>query len=183
MKKQCIYYICAALLLAGLSACTKKLNEYNPGNGTADNVWSPPQGFLTNVNGAYSYIPFLYGNDENGLFLSEPGTDLWYNYNKTAYDIDLTQYQQFNSASNPCKGVWTTLYAGINLCNAGIGRINGAGFTDPVEKNMRLAELKFLRGLYYWWVVESFGGVILDTVETTTAQLTAQRSPVTAFYD
>lgn len=171
------------LLLSGLSSCTKNLNEYNPGNGTANTVWSTPAGFLTNVNGAYSYIPFLYGNDENGLFLSEPGTDLWYNYNKTAYDVDLTQYQSFTSGSNPCKSVWTTLYAAINLCNAGIGRINGAGFTNPVEMNMRLAELKFLRAFYNWWVVESFGGVVLDTVETTTAQLTAQRSSVTAFYN
>ena len=176
-------YIYAVLVLAALSACTKKLDEYNPGNGTANNVWSTPQGFITNVNGAYSYIPFLYGNDENGLFLSEPGTDLWYNYNKTAYDVDLTQYQNFTSGSNPCKSVWTTLYEGINLCNAGIGRIGGAGFTNPVEMNMRLAELKFLRAFYNWWLVESFGGVVLDTVETTTADLTAERSPVSAFYN
>ena len=73
-----IILVLPVLLLAALSSCNKKLVEYNPGNGTADNVWSTPQGFVTNVNGAYSYIPFLYGNDENGLFLSEPGTDLWY---------------------------------------------------------------------------------------------------------
>src|SRR5258708_8858633 len=155
--------------LTGLLSCNKKLVEYNPTNPAASTVWSTPAGFVTNVNGAYSLIPFLYGNDENGLFLSEPGTDLWYNYNKVSYDIDLTQYQNFTSASNPCKGVWSTLYKAINQCNAGIGRIDGAGFTDPIEKNMRLAELKFLRGFYYWWVVESFGGVILDTVETTSA--------------
>ncbi len=167
----------------GLLSCNKKLIENDPSNPAASTVWTTPAGFVTNVNGAYSYIPFLYGNDENGLFLSEPGTDLWYNYDKVSYDIDLTQYQTFTSASNPCKGVWTTLYKAINQCNAGIGRIDGAGFTDPIEKNMRLAELKFLRGFYYWWVVESFGNVILDTVETTSVDLTATRSPVTAFYD
>src|SRR6202012_4389696 len=116
------------------------------------------------------------------LFLSEPGTDLLYNYNKTAYDIDLTQYQNSTSASNPVKGVWGTLYKAINQWNAGIGRIDGAGFTNPVEKNLRLAELKFLRGLYYWWVVEQFGGVVLDTLETTSADLTATRSSVQNFY-
>ncbi|HEY6899799.1 MAG TPA: RagB/SusD family nutrient uptake outer membrane protein [Puia sp.] len=166
-----------------VASCTKKLNEYNPSNPAAGTVWSTPGGFVTNVNGAYSFIPYLYGNDENGLFLSEPGTDLWYNYNKSSYDIDVTQYQNFTSNSNPVTGVWTTLYKGINQCNAGIGRIDGAGFTNQTEKNMRLAELKFLRGFYYWWVVESFGGVVLDTVETTTADLTATRSPVPAFYD
>jgi len=176
-------FILIIIPFTALLSCNKKLVEYNPTNPSANTVWSTPAGFVTNVNGAYSYIPYLYGNDENGLFLSEPGTDCWYNYNKVSYDIDLTQYQNFTSASNPCKGVWTTLYKGINQCNAGIGRINQAGFTDPVEKNMRLAELKFLRGFYYWWVVEQFGGVILDTTETTSADLTAKRSSVTDFYN
>ena len=182
-NKQTIIILCLLAGLAGLSSCQKNLQEYDPTNAAPESVWTTPGGFVTNVNGAYSFIPYLYGNDENGLFLSEPGTDLWYNYNKVSYDIDVTQYQNFNSGSNPCKGVWTTLYKAINQCNAGIGRIDGAGFTNPVEKNMRLAELKFLRGFYYWWVVEQFGGVVLDTVETTSVQLTAKRSPVQDFYN
>ena len=178
-----LFLLAAGLMASSLYSCNKKLNEYNPSSATANSLWTTPQGFITAVNGAYSYVPFLYGNDENGLFLSEPGTDLWYNYNKTSYDIDVTQYQSFSSASNPVKGVWTTLYKAINQCNAGIGRIGGAGFTSVTERNMREAELRFLRGLYYWWVVETWGGVILDTLETTTVSLTAQRSPVTDFYN
>jgi len=182
IKKQQLTIIFLFFGMAGLLSCNKKLNEYNPSNPSPETVWSTPGGFVTAVNGAYSFVPYLYGSDENGLFLSEPGTDLWYNYNKVKYDIDVTQYQNFTSGSNPVKGVWTTLYKAINVCNAGIGRIDGAGFTNPVEKNMRLAELKFLRGMYNWWVVEQFGGVILDTTETTTAQLTATRSSVQDFY-
>ncbi len=182
-QKQQLILFTLVLGFAGLLSCNKKLVEVDPTNPAPQTVWTTPGGFLTAVNGAYTSIPFLYGNDENGLFLSEPGTDLWYNYDKVSYDIDLTQYQNFTSASTPCKGVWTTLYKAINQCNAGIGRINGAGFTDPIEKNYRLAELKFLRGFYYWWVVESFGGTILDTVATTTAQLTASPSPVQNFYN
>jgi hypothetical protein len=182
-KKQQPLIIIIFLSLAGTLSCNKKLVEYNPSNPAATTVWSTPAGFLTNVNGAYSYIPYLYGNDENGLFLSEPGTDLWYNYNKSVYDIDVTQYQNFTSASNPVKGVWTTLYKAINQCNAGISRIDGAGFVNPVEKNIRLAELRFLRGFYYWWVVESFGNVILDTVETTSVQLNATRTAIPDFYN
>jgi hypothetical protein len=182
-KNKQLIIITTLLAFAGLLSCNKKLVEYDPSNPAPQTVWSTPGGFVTAVNGAYSFIPFLYGNDENGLFLSEPGTDLWYNYNKVNYDIDLTQYQNFTSGSNPCKGVWTTLYKAINQCNAGIGSINQAGFTDPIEKSYRLAELKFLRGFYYWWVVEQFGGVVLDTVATTTADLTAQRSSVQDFYN
>src|ERR1700753_172417 len=182
-KKKHLLIITLFLGLTGLLSCNKKLVEVDPSNPAPETVWTTPGGFVTNVNGAYSFVPYLYGNDENGLFLSEPGTDLWYNYDKVAYDIDLTQYQTFTSASNPCKGVWVTVYQAINQGSAGIGRINGAGFTNPVEKNLRLAELKYLRGFYYWWVVESFGGVVLDTVGTTTAQRTATRSSVQDFYN
>src|ERR1700753_1898609 len=134
-KKKHLLIITLFLGLTGLLSCNKKLVEVDPSNPAPETVWTTPGGFVTNVNGAYSFVPFLYGNDENGLFLSEPGTDLWYNYNKTAYDADLTQNQNLTTGSNPCKSVWTTMYAGINLCNAGIGRINGAGFTNPVEMN------------------------------------------------
>jgi hypothetical protein len=176
-----VYLFTAVLALAWCS-CTKNLNEYNPSNSTADALWSTPQGFITAVNGAYSFVPYLYGNDENQLFLSEAGTDLWYNYNKATYNIDLTQYKNFTSASNPVKGSWTTLYKAINQCNAGISRIGNAGFTSVAERNKREAELRFLRAFYYWHVVETWGGVILDTTETKNAELTAKRSPVEDFY-
>lgn len=182
MNNQIRLYLFCTMLAAGLFSCRKDLNEYNPSNATADALWSTPQGFITAVNGAYSYVPYLYGNDENELFLSEGGTDLWYNYNKATYNADIMQYQNFTSASNPVKGVWTTLYKAINLCNAGIGRIGNAGFTNMAERNMREAELRFLRAFYYWHVVETWGNVILDTTETQSAELTAQRSPVDAFY-
>ncbi|HWJ27155.1 MAG TPA: RagB/SusD family nutrient uptake outer membrane protein, partial [Flavisolibacter sp.] len=184
MKKQNISFaiiigICAVV---SFSSCTKNLNEYNPSGGTADIVWSTPQGFLTAVNGAYSYVPYLYGSDENELFLSEGGTDLWYNYNKATYDVEITQYKNFTSASNPVKGVWTTLYKAINLCTAGIGRIGNAGFTTVAERNKREAELRFLRAFYYWHVVETWGGVVLDTTESQGVNLTAKRSSVDDFY-
>lgn len=183
MKNKIIFQNILVFAVICFAACTKGLNEYNPsGSATADLLWSTPQGFITNVNGAYSFVPYLYGNDENQLFLSEGGTDLWYNYNKSSYDIDLTQYQSFTSASNPVKGVWTTLYKGINMCNAGIGRIGNAGFISITDRNQREAELRFLRAFYYWHVVETWGGVILDTTETKAVNLTPKRSPVSDFY-
>ena len=182
MKKLLIISTLFAGLLPGLSSCRKDLNEYNPSNTTADALWTTPQGFITAVNGAYSFVPYLYGNDENQLFLAESGTDLWYNYNKSNYDVDLTQYKNFTSASNPVKGVWSTLYKAINQCNAGIGRIGKAGFTSLTERNKREAELRFLRGFYYWHVVETWGNVILDTTETQGVDLTAKRSSVDDFY-
>ncbi|TXK49023.1 RagB/SusD family nutrient uptake outer membrane protein [Pontibacter qinzhouensis] len=164
----------------GLTSCD--LDEYNPSGATADEIWSTPEGFVTNVNAAYSEQRSWYGK-EDGIFMSETGTDLWFNRDKNTYAGQLTQYAGLNSLQgNPNRAAWNLVWPAINLCNAGINRIEDAGFTDEVQKNRRLGELKFLRAFYYWHVVETWGGVMLRTEETQGPLLTASRSPVEAFY-
>lgn len=172
MKKICLIIL--------LFSCN--IDEYNPSGATADAVWSTPQGFVTLVNAAYSEQRAWYGK-EDGVFMSEAGTDLWFNSNKDNYANELTRYESFTpSTANPNKAVWKSLYKAINLCNAGINRIGQAGFTDSIQRNNREGELRFLRAFYYWHVVETYGGVMLLTQETSGVMLTATRSPVKAFY-
>jgi hypothetical protein len=168
------------LIIIFLVACN--LDEYNPTSATGDALWSSPTGFVTLVNAAYSEQRSWYGK-ENGLFLAESGTDLWYNSNRAKYSIETMRYENFTpSTAGFNKAAWKLLYKAINLCNAGIGRIGNAGFTDTTERNGREAELRFLRAFYYWHVVESYGGVMLLTKETSGVILTASRSPVKDFY-
>lgn len=169
-------------LIFSMFSC-KRLDEYNPSHATADEAWSTPQGFVTNVNAAYSEQRSWYGK-EDGEFMSESGTDLWFNRDKNTYAGQLTQYAGLGpTAGNPNRAAWTLLWKSINLCNAGINRINDAGFTDMAEKNRREGELRFLRAFYYWHVVETWGGVMLRTQEVKTPELTAQRSSVEDFYN
>ncbi|TKB97147.1 RagB/SusD family nutrient uptake outer membrane protein [Pedobacter cryotolerans] len=180
MKKNIIFTI---VTIASLTACNKRLDEVNPGGATADATWTTPQGFVTAVNGAYQEQRAWYGK-EDGLLNSESGTDLWLNANKANYANQVTRYVGLSGASpSTTLAAFRLFYRAINLCNAGINRIEGAGFTDPAEKNRRLGELRYLRAFYYWHIVEQFGGVSLRTTETTTVELTATRSPVSAFYD
>lgn len=174
-------FIAASLTV--MTACNKKLDEYNPANATAEEAWTTPEGFVTAVNAAYSEQRSWYGK-EDGIFMSEAGTDLWYNRDKNTYARQLTQYDGLTAADgNPNKAAWVLMWKSINQANAGINRIDGAGFTDSAEKRRRLGELRFLRGFYYWHVVETWGGVMLRTMETQTPVLTATRSSVPQFYD
>jgi starch-binding outer membrane protein, SusD/RagB family len=166
----------------GLGACND-LEEYNPSNATAESVWTTPEGFVTVVNAAYSEQRNWYGL-EDGIFMSEAGTDLWFNRDKNTYAAQLTQYSGFTSATgNPNRAAWTLLWKAINLCNAGINRINEAGFTNVADRNRREGELRFLRAFYYWHVVETYGGVMLRTEETKAPIVTAVRSSVPEFYN
>ncbi|PRY54595.1 putative outer membrane starch-binding protein [Arcticibacter pallidicorallinus] len=174
----------AGLVSVTLFSCND-LEEYNPSGATAEAVWSTPEGFVTVVNSAYAEQRAWYGK-EDGIFMSEAGSDLWYNRDKDSYANQLTYYSGLGpSTGNPNRAAWTRLWKGINQCNAGINRIDQAGFTNEAEKNKRLAELRFMRAFYYWHVVETWGGVMLKTVETTDPKesLTATRSSVEEFYD
>ncbi len=172
--------VMASLLVISASC---DLDEYNPSNATAEEIWSTPEGFATVVNAAYHEQRSWYGK-EDGLFMSEAGTDLWFNRDKNTYARQLSQYDGLSpSDGNPNKSAWRFLYQAINVCNAGIERIDNAGFTDEAQKNAKEGELRFLRGFYYWHIVETWGGVILRTRETKSPELEATRSSVDEFYD
>ncbi|WP_256013002.1 RagB/SusD family nutrient uptake outer membrane protein [Desertivirga xinjiangensis] len=178
-----IYTGCmVGVLISGLNGC-RKLEEYNPSGATADAAWSTPDGFITLVNAAYSDQRNWYSK-EDGIFMGESGTDLWFNREKNGYAQQLTKYVGLNSLQgNPVRATWRELWKGINLCNAGINRIGDAGFTDINERNKREGELRFLRAFYYWHIVETWGGVMLRTQETKEPELTATRSSVNDFYN
>lgn len=175
-----IYVALAAVMLAGLTtACEKQLEEYNPSGLTPDAVYTTPAGFDNLVNAAYSYTRWWYGK-EDGISMSEMGTDLWL---RGAGDVnpDLTDYTTLQSSSRAVESIWSKLYIGVNVCNAGISRIGESGMSDALKKT-REGELRFLRAFYYWHIVESWGGVHFTTAETLGAVKTANRTPVDEFY-
>lgn len=176
------HYIYKGLIVfAGLSvmiSCKKSLVENNPSGITAESVYTTPAGFETLVNAAYSYQRWWYGKEE-GHSISEMGTDLWMS---GAGDIstDLTQYINLQGTNAAITTEWQQLYAAVNLCNAGINKIAGAGLSSTARP-IREAELKFLRAFYYWHIVETWGGVHFSLNETQGVITTANKTPVETF--
>lgn len=182
-KSKYLSYTMAAVVAAAVATGCNKLDEYNPGGTSPESVFTTPAGFVTVVNGAYREIHELYGV-EDGVLLTEGGTDLWYNAGRSSYTNGITRYEGLTPSSvSTITACWKSAWSGIDLCNEGITHIDGAGFTDSTEKAKRLSELKFLRALYYYHIVEQFGGVMLRTEPTTTVDLTATRSTPEQFYD
>jgi len=174
-------FIFTVLFLITLISCN--LDEYNPAGDTAENIWSTPQGFQTLVNAAYSNLRTFLGK-EDGVLLSEAGTDIWFRAGKSTSYRQLFRYQDFTPENqSSAKNYWRDLWPGVNICNAGINIINEAGFTSEKKKNEKLGELKFLRAFYYYHIVETWGGVMLLTKESTYPVLEAKREPVEKFYD
>ncbi|UCH13594.1 MAG: RagB/SusD family nutrient uptake outer membrane protein [Bacteroidales bacterium] len=169
------------LFIASMSSC--EIEEYNPSGVTADAIWSTPEGFQTLVNIAYSDQRTWYGKTD-GLFMSETGTDLWFNKEKDGWAKEISKYEDFTpSTGNPNKATWREMNKALNLCNAGIGRIGDVDFPSEEVRNQKEGELRFLRAFYLWHIVETWGGVSLRTEETKEPVLTAVRSQVEDFYE
>lgn len=169
------------VLSAFLYSC--ELDEYNPSGVTAEAIWSTPEGFETAIAAAYSYQRDFYGK-ENAIFMNESGTDIWFNGAYKSYSNELSRYENFTPLTgNFNKSTWPDTYQAINSCNMGIEQIENVTFPSQGEKDAKLSELLFLRAWYNWHIVEFYGGVTLRKEAVKSVQLTAQRSPVSEFYE
>src|ERR1035437_847849 len=141
-------------LMVLITSCNKKLEEFNPSGLTASTVVTKAAGFETLVDAAYSYDRFWYGKEE-GISLSEMGTDIWTSGSGDVYP-QLTQYNNLQGANTASLNLeWNNFYAAINLCNTGIAGISSVTDYTATQKAIRLAELRFLRAFYYWHIVET----------------------------
>ena len=182
MKNKIITWLLSLVsVVAVLSSCSKKLEEYNPSGLTASTVYTKAIGFETLVDAAYSYSRYWYGKEE-GYSLTEMGTDIWTNGSGDVYP-QLTTYNNLQgNNTNALDLEWNSFYAAINLCNTGIANVAAVGDYTAAQKTTREAELRFLRAFYYWHIVETWGGVHFSTKASDGVITTANRAPVDSFY-
>jgi len=138
-------FIIVGILTAMLYSC--ELDEYNPSGVTAEAIWSTPEGFETAIAAAYSWQRDFYGK-ENAIFMNESGTDIWFNGAYKNYSNELSRYENFTPLTgNFNKSTWPDMYQAINSCNMGIEQIENVVYPSEAEKQEKLSELLFLRGI------------------------------------
>ena len=152
------------LLLITQSSCKDVLKE-TVISGIGNEYINTPKGFEDAVKSAYSSLRNFYGTQQ-GLTLTEYGTDLY----ATGADGSYKGFHFYDAQLQPTVDylavVWDETYRGINVCNAVINRAPTAtGISDAVKKQ-RVAEVRFLRGLYYFILFQQYGGVDLRLAET-----------------
>ncbi len=141
-----------------------------------------PKGFNDAVNAAYSTLRGWYGTQQ-GLTMTEYGTDIY----ATGADGGYKGFHFYDTQLNPSvdwlASVWDELYRGINTCNAVIDRSKAVvGVTDAVKAS-RVAEVKFLRGLYYFILFQQYGPVDLRLTETLAPSKVTSRATDKAMFD
>lgn len=135
-----------------------------------------------------AYVPLRsLGGTETGLRMTNFGTDVWEFTNVSSGN----EFHMYTSALNPSNSnfysVWTAFYQGISRTNIAINRIPHVEGTNALRteegKNERMAEVKFLRGYYYFLLVQIFGKVPLLLQENIGVMTDMKRASVADIYD
>jgi hypothetical protein len=177
MRKQT--RILGLAIAAGFGVACVDLEE-NVITGVASNYYKTAEGFETLVNSNYEGLRYIYG-PERGFTLTVFGTDEFSegsdgghkHYNR--YNPDL------NANASMVREVWDRLYRTINACNATVDRANEAAISDSI-RNVRVGEARFLRALYYLYLVQMYGPVPLPLTETRDVTTEVTRAPTAEVY-
>src|SRR5262249_41749517 len=87
-----------------------------------------------------------------------------------------------SEGSGSIVGMWQSAYSSINTANTAIASINASTTMAPDRKNIRLAEVRFLRALYYFDLVRTYGDVQLNLEPTQQISIEAHRTPKDSIY-
>ncbi len=183
MKTKITKSILVTITLVAFSAqsCNDYLDEKLVSNVAADSYYSTPAGLEDGADAAYFFLREIYSN-ERAYSLTVFGTDThtngadggckWFNY----YDNGL------NPGVDILRETWKFLYQGINQTNAIIARAPAVeGMAEDV-KTTRIAEMRFLRAFYYFYLVRMWGDVHFSLEETLEAEVTANKTPQSTIY-
>ena len=160
-------------MLTGATSCSDMLEEYNPGAGTMDK-YAEGSSYEALVNQCYfAMARYFYGtSDGTGgwgkaqavtagyMALAEAETDLW----TSAADFVTNQQNYFwyggAQNTNYLSGYWNCAYDGIGACNTAIDYAKYNKTLDEETMNSYLGEAHMMRAVYYFNIVEQFGGVV-----------------------
>ncbi|NJB82703.1 RagB/SusD family nutrient uptake outer membrane protein [Wenyingzhuangia aestuarii] len=156
-------YIYIFMLVTLLNACTNELEQINPNVITQENYWKNENDILMGLAATYKTFKSkktgYYNN--TGIPIANGRGDDFYIRNDVA---DFYKLSTFNNAStnvNVSK-IFEGFYTGIFRANQVIEYTPNAELTET-QKNIFIAEAKFLRALNYFYLVINFGDVAIVT--------------------
>jgi hypothetical protein len=134
----------------------------------------------------WSYGMFNYGVDEymKGYEWTQPYAMPEYN----DYTPDLDAESKGNSFVADVGDLWAITYNGIDRCNVAVEKIalvdDGIGMLKDQEgKDIRTAEVRFIRAYHYFVLVQQFGAIPLTLEASSGLEYEWPRTPISEVYD
>jgi starch-binding outer membrane protein, SusD/RagB family len=167
MKKNKIFIGFIFLAMLSPLACKKGfLYQSNSFQGTAEGTFNKPQDVISLING-------IYDTYQNSDLLKKC---IWYRANFGTHDffnwggdVFWNNYQ-IPATFGGINTFWTQSYIGIKRANSAFNVVKTAlekGVIDEALANRLTGEAFFLRGMTYYYLAASFGGVPLELQDVT----------------
>ena len=178
-----IYNLVVLGLAMALVSCSHVLEEDPLSLATPDSHYTTESGIEDGLKASYTALRSLYGQ-ESGFFLTVTGTDIFTNgFGGIANNPHINNYSaNFLGTSATVTAVWDALYKGVNQCNTVIARVSSVPGLSDEKKGRIEGEARFLRALYYFHIVQQWGGVHFTLEETQGVETEANKTPEEVFY-
>lgn len=181
MQKINYLMILLTLVAVGTTSCEKYLEESLVSDVSASTYYTTAKGFEDAVHATYWWTKPFFG-PERGFTMSVFGTDT---YTEGA-DGSHKTFNRYDGGLNPQQGfvtaAWRDFYRGINQANAVINRSQELNIPEAT-KTGRIAEVRFLRALYYFMLTSHYGDVHLTLEETEGVEIEANRTDIEEVYN
>lgn len=164
--------------LVGVSACD--LTE-DIVSGITSTYYDTPEGIEDALNASYGWLDAFYAQEIH-MTTTELGTDLWVK----GADGSHKQFNDYTPELNPTESyveqLWNDSYQAINTFNVVITRAPNVEGVSEDQRTQYIAEVRFLRALFYFNLVRTYGDIHLTLEETTDIVTDAQRTPAAEVY-
>ena len=151
--KQSLLIIFSALLLA---SCTKMLEE-KPKSIAAELFYNTPAEVEAGLNAIYG--PVRTGTVLGALFECQMEIYTEYMYGRGSH-APLNDYVGLDNTNiTRVGGMWTELYHAIRNANIVIQKTPSGEKLSDADREKYIAEARFLRGLWYFYLVRNWAGV------------------------
>ena len=160
-----LYLAALALGAQLLGACKKELNVNTQGRFTTDTYYKTPADAFAALVAVYDRFGFQSSGLYDKLSIMDVAGDDQLAGGGSATDINDLQVMQnytLNATSGPEGYLWSRGYSGIYRANVLLSKIDGCGL-DAATKARYIAELKAMRGAFYFDLVTFFKNVPLLT--------------------
>ena len=183
MKQIKAYWLITAVLTLSNVGCKDYLNEQLRGTYSDGTFFQTQAQAILAINAAYT--PLTFSSDRNRLWVfgdvasddaakgGDPGDQA---------DIGLIDDFQIFPSNGPVESQWGEMYEGIYRCNQILARVPTIDM-DATVRNRVLGEARFLRALYYFYLVNIYGPIPLLLEPKNADQLQIAQSPVATIYE
>lgn len=182
MNKHIINTVIALGIIVGLNSCKKYLDVVPDNIATIDNAFTMRTQAQKYLFTCYSYMP-IEGDltDDPGIL---GGDEIWIQSTTGGY-FGIARGNQ--NKVTPLGDRWPELYKGLRDCNIFLDNIGQVPDMDQSEKARWIAEVKFLKAYYHFYLVRMYGPIpLIKTnlpIDANVDQVKVYRDPVDSCFN